>query len=167
MKQNKTLFIEAKDVLIKLIDTLNYLSYDEYVQPLPMLSDSSIGQHTRHIIELFQQLNKGYEINRIDYDNRKRNLKIQSNISYAVECMAEIISSLEKENKQLSISTVNNNNETMIETNYFRELMYNIEHCIHHQAIIKIGLLLLGKENLNDNFGIAKSTLLYRQQCAQ
>lgn len=167
MMKNKTLFIEAKAVLMQLIDTLNYLNYDEYVQPLPMLSDSSIGQHTRHIIELFQQLNSGYKTSVVDYDNRKRNLQIQTDIGYALECMAQIISCLEKENKQLHLSTVNNNNETKIESNYYRELMYNVEHCIHHQAIIKIALIILGKENLDSNFGVAKSTLLYRQQCAQ
>ena len=55
----------------------------------------------------------------------------------------------------------------VIESNYYRELMYNIEHCIHHQAIIKIALLHLGKTEIVENFGIAKSTIEYRRQCAQ
>jgi hypothetical protein len=27
--------------------------------------------------------------------------------------------------------------EIRVESNYLRELLYNLEHCIHHQALIK------------------------------
>ena len=65
------------------------------------------------------------------------------------------------------LKTLYNSTENLIETNYYRELMYNIEHCIHHQAIIKIALLNFGKTEIAENLGVAKSTIEYKKQCAQ
>ena len=42
--------------LKELIDLLHQLSNEEYSKPCPQLSNASIGEHTRHIIELFQCL---------------------------------------------------------------------------------------------------------------
>lgn len=158
---------EAKNVLMQLVESLNTFSYDEYTQKNSLLSNSTIGEHTRHIIELFQQLLVGYENNTIDYDKRKRNVEIQQNIDFAIECIANIISNIDLENKKLILKTLYSSSENQIETNYFRELLYNIEHCIHHQAIIKIALLHFGKTEITENFGIAKSTIEYRKQCVQ
>ncbi len=166
MKEN-TISIEAKDVLLQLLQSISSLSFDEYTQKIHLLSNSSIGEHTRHIIELFQQLLEGYGTASIDYDKRKRNIKIQENIDFAVECIANIICVLDKENKPLNLHIELSNFENIIATNYYRELMYNLEHCIHHQAIIKIAFLYLEKQELAENFGIAKSTIKYRDQCAQ
>jgi uncharacterized damage-inducible protein DinB len=163
----QSITIEVKNVLMQLLEAISSLTYDEYTQKINLLSNSTIGEHTRHIIELFQQLLKGYETTLIDYDKRERNIEIQDNIDYAVESIANIISALEKENKPLKLHTELNSNKIEIESNYFRELIYNIEHCIHHQAILKIAFLYLEKEEILDNFGVAKSTIKYREQCAR
>jgi hypothetical protein len=43
-------------------------------------------------------------------------------------------------------------------------LVYNIEHAVHHMAIMKIGIREVADYiNLPDNFGIAVSTLRYRE----
>lgn len=52
--------------------------------------------------------------------------------------------------------------DTSIATNFYRELLYNIEHCIHHQAIIKIAMLHMGKTQIPAHFGVAKSTMSER-----
>lgn len=165
--KEQSILEEAKNVLMQLVESLNTFSYDEYTQKNSLLSNSTIGEHTRHIIELFQQLLVGYENNTIDYDKRKRNVEIQQNIDFAIECIANIISNIDLENKKLILKTLYSSSENQIETNYFRELLYNIEHCIHHQAIIKIALLHFGKTEITENFGIAKSTIEYRKQCVQ
>ncbi len=158
--------LEAKVVLKQLIETISQLTYDEYTKPLQIIGVSTIGEHTRHIIELFVQLMNGYESGVIDYDNRARNKVIQTNIDYAIECIAVIIHSLNKENKSLSVTSLYTA-DTKIQSSYLRELMYNIEHCIHHQAIIKIGLIYLGKEIADESFGVAKSTKEYKSRCVQ
>ena len=165
--KEQTIIVEAKNILMQLLESINTLAFDDYTQKISLLSNSTIGEHTRHIIELFQQLLNGYESGNIDYDNRKRYYEIQVNIDFAVESIATIISELGKENKILNLYTDLNDKESIIETNYYRELMYNIEHCVHHQAIIKIAFLLLGKQEFAENFGVAKSTIKYRKECAR
>jgi hypothetical protein len=48
--------------------------------------------------------------------------------------------SLEKENKKMELQQIINDKEICIDSNYFRELLYNLEHCIHHQALIVVVL---------------------------
>lgn len=160
---NSSITIEVREVLMQLLASINQLNFDEYTEKISLLSNSTIGEHTRHIIELFQQLLEGYESGQIDYDKRKRDIRIQQNIDFATESIAYIIQNLEQSDKPLQLTTVYNNQEMTIESNYFRELIYNIEHCIHHQAIIKIAFLCLGKNEIDENFGVAKSTILYRK----
>jgi hypothetical protein len=51
-----------------------------------------------------------------------------------------------------------------IPTNFYRELLYNIEHCIHHQALIKVAFNEMKMSHLlNKNFGVAPSTIQYRE----
>ena len=95
--------LEAKNILQQLLQTINLLSFDEYNQKCELLSNSSIGEHTRHIIELFLQLMKGYESGLINYDDRKRDVRIQQDIDFATETIAQIISKLDKPNKPLKL----------------------------------------------------------------
>lgn len=157
-----TLLNDAVETLKELIGVLENLHYDEYVETHLILSHGTIGQHTRHIVELFQQLMEGYTEGVIDYDHRKRDLRLSHNIDCAMEALAEIICKLNKSEKMLQLQGAHLENETLT-TTYSRELLYNLEHCIHHQAIIKIALISTGRNNLTDSFGVAKSTLLYRK----
>lgn len=161
------LFEETKVVLVQLIESLNKLNYDEYTHKIEPLNNSSIGEHVRHIIELFQQLELGYNTGVLNYDARKRDERIQQNLDFAIESIAKIVESITKENKKIQLITLFTDNENLIETNYYRELMYNLEHCIHHQALLKIGFNYLGIDKLPEDYGVAKSTLIYRKQCAQ
>jgi hypothetical protein len=53
----------------------------------------------------------------------------------------------------------------VISTSFERELVYCLDHAIHHQALIKIGLKELDCVDLvNGNFGVAYSTIRYRMQ---
>ena len=54
-----------------------------------------------------------------------------------------------------------------IDSNYYRELLYNLEHCIHHQALIKVAVLKNENLKVDANFGVARSTIEYRKQCVQ
>jgi hypothetical protein len=160
-------FSEVKKVLMQLQVVLENISESQYTTPLPVLSNSSIGEHTRHIIELFQCLEAGYENGVVNYDNRKRNKTIQTDLSFAIDCIAAIINGVKEINKTMQMETLLAEDSIVVETNYYRELVYNIEHCVHHQAIIKIGLESIGAFNAEQNFGVAASTIQYKNQCAQ
>lgn len=156
---------EAREVLVQLVDLINQLTIDEYNQKINFLSNYTIGEHTRHIVELFQQLFLGYEVEVINYDDRKRDIRIQENIDFATKSITKIIRNINRVDKKINLITIYNNQKNVIETSYYRELLYNIEHCIHHQAIIKIGLHYLNRQIVDKTFGFSKSTLAYKNQC--
>ena len=143
------------------------LSDDDYTRPCSGLSGSTIGEHTRHIIEMFQCLDNQYDSETINYDLRQRDYEIQTNATSAQNAIVEILNRLNKSNKNLELQQTIEGEAISINTNYFRELVYNLEHCIHHQALIKVALLQLENITIDENFGVARSTIEYRKQCAQ
>jgi hypothetical protein len=163
-----SVFNKSAEALNSLADALQQLPEQSlYSNPCEALSNATIGQHTRHIIELYQCLIEGYPSGKINYDHRKRNQLYENNIPAAIEVIREIQKDLEQPDKQVSIFCGTDDNSVCIESNYYREVLYNLEHCIHHQALIKVALLSIKSINIADGFGVAPSTLQYRQECAQ
>lgn len=156
-----------KNCLNELIDLLRQLSNEEYSTPCPRLSEASIGEHTRHIIEMFQCLENNYETAVVNYDKRQRNVLIQTDVDFAIDHIVDIQNNLRKENKKIELQQNIDGEEVRIESNYFRELLYNLEHCIHHQALIKVAVLKYGNIAIDADFGVARSTIEYRNQCAR
>ena len=153
--------------LEELNDLLQKISDEDYAHPCHELSNATIGEHTRHIIEMFQCLKSQYEEGIVNYDQRQRNKLIQTNSEFAIAQIKEIQNSLDRENKKIKLQQIIDGEEIRIESNYFRELLYNLEHCIHHQALIKVAILMNSKLEVDENFGVARSTIEYRKQCAQ
>ncbi|RTZ08860.1 DinB family protein [Flavobacterium sp. GSP27] len=153
--------------LNELIDLLNQLSQKEYSNSCEELSNATIGEHTRHILEMFQCLENQYDSGIVNYDKRERNARIQTDTTFAIENIVLIQQNLNKKNKNIELLQVIDGEEIRIESNYFRELLYNLEHCIHHQALIKVAILQCETVIIDPNFGVARSTIEYRNQCAQ
>lgn len=153
--------------LNEMVDLLNQLSNESYSNPCSELSSASIGEHTRHIIEMFQCLENQYESGIVNYDIRERNIQIQNETKFAISQINLIKINLEKENKKIELQQIIDGEEIIIESNYNRELLYNLEHCIHHQALIKVAILMSENLNVDANFGVARSTIEYRNRCAQ
>ena len=163
-----SIFIKSKEALGSLVHVLLQLRQESiYAEPCGALSNATIGQHTRHIIELYQCLIGGYQAGDINYDDRKRNSLYENEITAAVNAVKEIQLNLEHPDKTVRIFCHTEDASICIESNYYREVLYNLEHCIHHQALIKVALLSIKDIQVADGFGIAPSTLQYRQQCAQ
>ena len=153
--------------LNELESLLQQLSNDDFTSPCKGLSNSTIGEHTRHIIEMFQCLENQYVDGVVNYDKRNRDYRIQSDTHFALQCIDDIKKQVEKDNKKLLLEQIVDEEELHIESNYFRELLYNLEHCIHHQALIKVAVLQLEHLQIDADFGVARSTIEYRKQCAQ
>lgn len=153
--------------LNELFDLVSNISDKEYCFPCQDLSNATIGEHTRHIIEMFQCLENQYEIGIINYDNRKRDHLIQTNTAFAKENIAAILNQIEKPNKNLKLQQIVDKEKLLIESNYYRELLYNFEHCIHHQALIKVAIIQNATITVDENFGVARSTIEYRNKCVQ
>lgn len=158
-----SLKLDVKESMIEIIDLLNRIDLDDYIKPILYLSNGTIGQHTRHIIELFNQLFIGYSSGIVNYDFRKRDLLIETKIDFAIESIAQIISNLDKEDKPLRIDSVYCDKKFEIKSSYFRELLYNLEHCTHHKALIKVAILELDLVVVSNEFGVSKSTILNKK----
>lgn len=146
---------------------LFHLENEVYTTPCKLLTNATIGQHTRHIIELYQCLLNGYAVAEVSYDKRKRDKHIEQDVTFAIQQIQLIQQALPKPDKKLFIEYELNGNTVRIESNYFREVMYNLEHTIHHQALIKVAINQLSDFVVSDSFGVAPSTLQFRNQCVQ
>lgn len=161
------LISSIRKTLYELTDLVSQLSDNDYCFPCYDLSNATIGEHTRHIIEMFQCLENQYQNGTVNYDDRKRDYLIQTNAAVAKESIDVILNQIEKPNKNLLLQQIVDGEELLIESNYYRELLYNLEHCIHHQALIKVAIMQSATVQIDANFGVARSTIEYRKQCAQ
>ena len=153
--------------LDELTNLLDQLSNKEYSKPCRILSDSSIGEHIRHILEMFQCLEDSYDSGILNYDNRERDKRIETKIQFAKQFILDVKSRLKSDNKIIYLEQNINGLTFRIQSNYYRELLYNLEHCTHHQALIKVAVLQYENIVIDKNFGVARSTIEYRKQCVQ
>ena len=153
--------------LSELSHLLQQLQPEEFTQQHVELSNATIGEHTRHIIEMYKCLLCSYEAGNVNYDLRKRDFQLQSKIEIALNEINTLKETVDLENKKMIVSQGKEVITLSIETNYFRELLYNLEHSIHHQALIKVALLKFPHVNISEDFGVARSTIEYKKQCVQ
>ena len=164
MNKDQSVYAILHEILTEQQNLLRKVSAKMYTQSIPSLDGSTIGGHTRHIIEFLEILLNSYHTNQINYDERQRNLELEKNPEQAIQAISEILSRINLPNKNLIMHQTVGNVSLEIPTNFFRELLYNIEHCIHHQALIKVAFNEIKMSHLlNKNFGIAPSTVQYRE----
>lgn len=153
---------------------LEQLDAQRYTTRQEMLMQSTLGQHTRHFIEFFQCLFEQALATdaTVNYDKRLRNKMIEENPGVALDALNSLIDQLKEGfvDRSLSLEAAFADDECIkVPTTYKRELLYNIEHTIHHMAIIKIGLKNIAPEiELPKHFGVAVSTIKFRNHtCVQ
>jgi hypothetical protein len=155
--------------LLELHTVIGQLSQEQYAQALPIFSGASIGMHARHIVEFYQTLLTQSTKNQcINYEMRQRNLSLQTDLVYFIKTVDSLIGSLDAldiHHFNTPLSIVSEEADMPIPSSLARELQYNLEHTIHHAAIIKIGILSLNADlMIPPSFGVAPSTLRYRKQ---
>ncbi|MBS1576675.1 MAG: DinB family protein [Bacteroidetes bacterium] len=158
------------NVFLQLTSSLEQLDDKLYSMECAILSNATIGKHLRHVIELFQSLEKGYERGIVNYDKRKRDNRIETDKEFALMLLNEIRIGLQKPDKDLVLESSYDEDSSeliSIKTNYNRELAYNLEHTIHHMALIRVGINAVSDIQLPENYGVASSTVRHRQICAQ
>ena len=162
------LTLACTNILRQLADLLKQIRDQDFVRPASTLSDSTIGQHLRHTIEFFLCLEKGYDEGVINYDKRSRDKLIETDRLVALSAIERIRLFVERiHEKPLRLEVgydVTSDNFVAVETTALRELVYNIEHAVHHMAIIKIGVREIATYiDLSPEFGIAASTIRYKE----
>ena len=144
---------------------LQKLQNSDYIKPLSVFHGSTIGQHYRHLVEFYNCALQA-PIQSVNYDCRERNLQLENDAQYCENQINDLIS-------RISLIEFTNYEVIVVselgdfKSSFQRELVYVLEHSIHHQALIKIGLIELKLEELiSTDFGVAPSTTKYRNQCA-
>ncbi|OHX68548.1 DinB family protein [Flammeovirga pacifica] len=163
----------AIELCAQLNDLLSQISDDQFSAPLPLFSGSSIGQHTRHIVEFYQCLILSVkQREKVCYEDRQRSLPLESDRSYASQQLEELQQQLTIVGDYPSEITllVKDFDDQLVSKDWesastvTREIHYCNEHTVHHLAIIKVGLKHYFPEvQLNEIFGVAKSTFAYRK----
>lgn len=155
-------------VLDQLKDLLALLDPFEYSVAIPMLYNSSLGKHTRHIIEFYICFFEAQKTGLINYDARKRDLKLETDVAFVIDTIEHVKLNLTKisSDTQWEVTSEMPHNmgfHTGI-TTLSRELNYLADHTVHHLALIKIGTNLMNPQiELADNFGVAASTINYQK----
>ena len=130
----------SKNILTQLSSALESLNNEEYTMPLDIFSGASTSQHVRHILEFYLCVLDSDKQN-VNFDVRKRDLSIEQNIHIAQEKIAAIsnaLDSLSKDTHLLLTASLGGKSHT-VQSSLLRELLYVVEHAVHHMAIIKMG----------------------------
>jgi len=156
---------------IRILSQLAYLVKQihpsDFVKPSDTLSGSTIGQHIRHTLEFFICFEQGFKEGVINYDKRRHDESMQMEKVVSLEAIHRSIAFITdlQHNKPLKLEVgydLANDDYITVNTNANRELVYNIEHAVHHMAIIKIGVREIAPYvKLDHDFGIAASTVRY------
>lgn len=164
----------AKENLLQIRNLLDNITEVNYTAKPDILSGASIGQHVRHTLEFYLLLVSGASSGIISYDKRERDIRIENSLEFAKQTIDKLIKDVDSLDNNLAVKleadyTKVGNTSNLINSSVGRELAYCIEHSIHHQALIKAGLIALGLGSVTDeHFGVAYSTIRYRKdQCAQ
>lgn len=161
----------AAIILNQIANLVEQISDNNYAEQLDLLNNNTISKHVRHIVELYVQLLAGIPNNEINYDKRERNLLIESNRLYTLNFINDLqknILLVEEKEQLIVLNSLINDEEILVKTSIERELIYNIEHAIHHMAIIQIAVNHYFKYiSLDKNFGIAYATIKHKETCAQ
>ena len=132
--------------------------------------NSPIGAHLRHILDRYQCFFSGIYQGHIDYDDRKRDKSIETN----VEAASFALSSIQRRFSAFSLPEYSGKNIRVSESVYHdgecvvlistidRELMGLISHSTHHLAIIGLIAKSLGYQ-MSSDFGKAASTILFER----
>jgi len=165
-----SLVLASKDILNQLKGVIEQLKEQDFSKSIPVLNNSTIGQHCRHTLEFYTCLKNSLDSGVINYDKRDHDKVIETDKLLSIALIDELKTFLEscKDNVSLKLEScysIEGNEVDVVDSNLNRELAYNIEHAIHHMAIIKIGLKSIAPYvEIPEHFGVAVSTVKYQRK---
>ncbi|HZI26248.1 MAG TPA: DinB family protein [Chryseolinea sp.] len=158
----------CSNILSQLTELVEQIRQDDFVKPADTLSHSTVGQHLRHTLEFFTCFEQGHAEGLINYDKRAHDKLIESDKFLALAAISritEFVQTLTDKALKLEVGyDLEKEAFITIDTTATRELVYNIEHAVHHMAIMKIGIKEIASYvQLSPGFGIAASTIRYKE----
>ena len=156
------------DELKKGISLLNAISDSDYIHLALPYVESSIGEHFRHILDLFQALTQKDHHAPINYNFRRRGHEIETNKKLAIIELGDAIHWLELfpiECLTAPVSLITEvcpykKQDHIMLSSIEREITFASLHASHHYALIKVITLSIGI-NTQSTFGLAPTTTTY------
>ncbi|MHB0755852.1 DinB family protein [Polaribacter sp. M15] len=149
--------------LEKGIKLLNTITDEQYSNTTILPYSSSIGCHTRHILDVFSCILDGFSERNIDLTKRKRNESVELNTANGIAYYEAIIHQIDK----ISIQDLNIQVNVIDDLGLGKEqatytlgaiLMQAQSHAIHHFASIGYIIYQLGIELPESDFGYNPTT---------
>lgn len=173
-KQNSLIMTTNPQIIVltHLLSLFDNISPKLYNTKSAIISNGTIGEHVRHIVEFYQCCLFSSKDGVINYTLRVRNKDLETSIEKGKDEVKKIVTELqhtlhEKDIPVRLCSSLSDPNEIGVLSSKKRELIYCMDHCIHHQFIIKTALAEFKHDHiLPSNFGVAFSTQEHRNQCA-
>lgn len=161
--------IQAIDQALAFLQQLSDSQYTSIQSPYVA---SSIGQHIRHIVDVFFSVTRRIDPCVIDYDVRRRGADIETSKSIAILELNEvrdwmvsfdILPGHSDDDGRITIRTevaVEDTRSVELESSIARELIFASSHAVHHFALISVIAKLQGIK-LDDQFGLAPATATF------
>lgn len=138
---------------------------------------SSMGEHVRHILDMFHAFEAGVAGDRMDYDFRRRGDRVEferqkalAEFQYFINLLHELA---ERDLKTAILVktevSLSENQSVNVASTVERELVFIASHAVHHFALIGV-IARLQNVNLASQIGVAPATASYRRSketCAQ
>lgn len=171
---NRSLTNSIEDVLRQGLVLLDGMNEKTYTSPIAGPASGTVGAHYRHVLEHFVCFLEGLTSCRINYDARKRDIQIETSVTYArvvTEALIEDFSAIsptlfERECSVIYTVAYGDSEPEEVRSTFAREIMFSVGHAIHHYAIIKLVCAGAGVQ-LPNEFGVAPSTLKHAAMAAR
>ena len=129
----------------------------------------SVGGQFRHNLDFSGCLLKAVENGQIDYNDRERDIRVETDRQYAAVRFGAVIHRLNELKPRILGKTLLIRSEVekrmWLPSSFAREVEFVHSHTVHHHALIAEKLAGFGV-TVGDNFGVAPSTLEYWEKRA-
>lgn len=127
--------------------------------------ESSIGAHIRHNLEFVNELLNGIAERRVDYNARRRDVRIETDREYAIEQISFACRRLDTLTFELLEKLLVVRSEIDLEiwhtSSVSREIEFLHSHTVHHYALVARLIAKAGIQT-GSGFGVAPSTRRFR-----
>lgn len=161
--------IDALDQVTVLLDILSDQPPDEIG---PLFTGERIGSHLRHVHDHFRAFLIGCESGTLDYNHRNRNCPAETDLRYCRREHEAILAALPGAAgcrgalKLISEIDCQVSRNVELASTVERELLYLINHTIHHVAIVS---LILARHGIAvpQHLGLAPGTASFQRETGQ
>jgi hypothetical protein len=171
--KNWVILDSMKEVLSQGEALLSTLDDAAYTAKIPAAFNASVGGHYRHCLDHFRSVFDGLDAAEVNYDNRKRDTRIETVREIALGHTRELLRASEGLRDwalnypilaRSKISYAIEESPAALST-VAREIMFCVVHAIHHYALIRVmcGMLSVPAPT---GFGVAPSTIKHREFAA-